>query len=286
MNIGKIIIIELILLIISVPLYSEDIKNNVENTKVINSTDTFKWRTLSGNLPLEENLIFDVYWKFIKVGEGTLEIRGVKSINDRTAYHLYSHAKSSAFFDNFFKVRDINQSWLDTMSLCSLRYSADISEGGWKKYEQVDFDHANRKFILNDNGTIKEGDTALWVQDVISALYFFRTLDLEIGKEYIFDAHSGDEYWPLKTKVTGKETIETKAGKFNCLILEPAIRDDAGIFKAKGKLQVWVTDDANKMPVKLRTKIPVGSIVAELSKYTVKQNKEIEENVQDNKSDK
>ncbi|MFA7074938.1 MAG: DUF3108 domain-containing protein [Endomicrobiaceae bacterium] len=231
------------------------------------STSSFKWRNLSGHLPAKENLVFDVYWQFIKVGQGTLEIRGFESISGRIAYHLYSQAKSSSFFDAFFKVRDINQSWFDAESLCSLRYSANISEGGWKKQEQVDFDHANKRFILNDNGSIKEGDTVLWVQDVISALYFFRTLDLEVGKEYIFDAHSGDKSWPLKTKVTGKETVETKAGKFNCLILEPAIRDNAGIFQAKGRLQVWVTDDENKMPVKMKTKIPVGSIIAELSEY-------------------
>lgn len=257
-----------LLALMCVPVYAQNAvkKTPVENDAEI-STSTFKWRNLSGHLPSEENLIFDVYWQFIKVGQGTLEIRGFENVNNRIAYHLYSQAKSSVFFDNFFKVRDINQSWLDAESLCSLRYSADISEGGWKKREQVDFDHTNKKFVLNDNGSVREGDTVLWVQDVISALYFFRTLDLEVGKEYIFDAHSGDKSWPLKTKVTGKETVETKAGKFDCLILEPAIRDNAGIFQAKGRLQVWVTNDHKKMPVKMKTKIPVGSIIAELAEY-------------------
>lgn len=273
----------LMLLILSIPIYAQEASKKcvvVDNVKT--STDSFKWRILRGNLPTEESLVFNVYWQFIKVGQGTLEIRGFENINDRIAYHLYSQAKSSPFFDTFFEVRDINQSWLDVESLCSLRYSANISEGGWKKKEQVDFDHVNQKFILNDNGSIKEGNTALWVQDVISALYFFRTLDLEVGKEYIFDAHSGDKFWALKTKVTGKETIETKAGTFNCLILEPVLRENAGIFQAKGRLQVWVTDDDKKIPVKMKTKIPVGSIIAELAEY---QNKVSKENIKEDEND-
>ncbi len=231
------------------------------------SAETFKWRTLKGDLPSKEDLVFGVYWKFVRVGTGTLEIRGFEEINGRTAYHIYSEAKSAPFFDTFFKVRDVNQSWMDVESLCSLRYLINISEGGWKKYEQLDFDHKNEKYTLDDDGTLKYGDTVRWVQDVISSLYFFRTLDLEVGKEYVFDAHSGKDTWPLKTKVLGKEKVKVKAGTFDCLILQPSIREDAGIFKAKGKLKVWVTDDDKKMPVKMKSKIPVGSISAELEKY-------------------
>ena len=120
---------------------------------------------------------------------------------------------------------------------------------------------------MDDDGTLKYGDTVRWVQDVISSLYFFRTLDLEVGKEYVFEAHSGKDTWPLKTKVLSKEKVKVPAGEFDCLVLQPFVREDAGIFKAKGKLKVWVTDDENKMPVKMKSKIPVGSISAELSEF-------------------
>ena len=92
-------------------------------------------------------------------------------------------------------------------------------------------------------------------------------MDLEVGKEYVFEAHSGDDTWPLKTKVIGRETVKVEAGTFDCLILQPMLREDAGIFKAKGKLKVWVTNDDRKMPVQMKSKIPVGSICAELSTY-------------------
>lgn len=253
------------IMMIAVPAYCQI--QGVATQEVLSSSEPFQWRTIKGSLPTKEDLVFDVYWKFVKVGQGTLEITGIEEINGRTAYHIYSQAKSAPFFDTFFKVRDTNQSWVDTESLCSLRFATNISEGGWKKFEQLDFDHENQKYARNDDGTMKYGDTVRWVQDVLSSLYLMRNLDLEVGKEYVFDAHSGDDTWPLKTKVLGKETVKVEAGTFDCLVLEPSIRGDAGIFKAQGKLKVWVTDDANKMPVKMKSKIPVGSISAELSTY-------------------
>jgi hypothetical protein len=264
------------LLFFAIPIYCKDIvKENSVTDDVVVSTQNFKWRTLNSDLPVEENLVFDIYWKIIKVGQATLEIKGFEEINGRNTYHLYSQAKSSVFFDNFFKVRDVNESWMDKESLCSLRYHFGISEGGWKKQEQADFDHIRKEFTLDDNGTIKKGAIPSFVQDIISAFYYFRTLDLEVGDEYVFDVHSGEHTWPLKTKVTGKEKIEVKAGTFECFVLEPAVREDAGIFRAKGELKVWLMNDKNKMPVMMKTKTPFGAIVAELASYNFKMQDEI-----------
>ncbi|MBR3655109.1 MAG: DUF3108 domain-containing protein [Elusimicrobia bacterium] len=253
--------------LITLPIYAQKNTNVSATKEFFEYSPDFQWRQLEGSLPEKEDLVFDVYWKFVKVGKGTLEIKGIEEVNGRTAYHIYSEAKSAPFFDNFFKVRDTNQSWIDTESLCSLRYLTNISEGGWKKFEQLDFNHQNARFARNDDGKMKYGDTVQWVQDVISSLYYMRTMDLEVGKEYVFEAHSGDDTWPLKTKVIGREKVKVEAGTFDCLILQPMIREDAGIFKAKGKLKVWVTNDERKMPVQMRSKIPVGSICAELSTY-------------------
>jgi len=257
----------ILIMLLATPIFCQNKKDVCPSEEFKTYSPDFQWRQLKGTLPEKEDLVFDVYWKFVKVGKGTLEIKGFEEVNGRTAYHIFSEAKSAPFFDTFFKVRDTNESWVDTESLCSLRYLTNISEGGWKKFEQLDFNHDSERFARNDDGTMKYGDTVRWVQDVISSLYFLRTLDLEVGKEYIFDAHSGNDTWPLKTKVIGKEKVKVEAGTFDCLILQPSLREDAGIFKAKGKLKVWVTNDDKKMPVKMKSKIPVGSISAELSKY-------------------
>ena len=265
----KTLITVMMFVMFALPVYCQTAQDNCATEEFYNYSPDFQWRQLDGTLPQKEDLVFDVYWKFVKVGKGTLEIKGLENVNGRTAYHIYSQAKSAPFFDNFFKVRDTNESWIDTQSLCSLRYFTNIYEGGWTKYEQLDFNHENKQFARNDDGTMKYGDTVRWVQDVISSFYYIRTMDLKVGDEYVFDADSGDDTWPLKTKVVGRETIKVNAGTFYCLILEPSLREDAGLFKANGKLKVWVTNDDKKMPVKMKSKIPVGSISAELATYKI-----------------
>lgn len=212
-----------------------------------------------------EKFTFNICWQFITVGSANMEIDGIHDINGRKAYHIISKADSAPFFDNFFKVRDINESWMDVDSLSSLKFSSHISEGGYKKDETILIDQEKRKFIISESG--KTGDTPQWVRDVLSSMYYLRTRELNVGKEYSIDAHSGDKSWPLKVKVIGKERVNTPAGKFECWVIEPALREDSGIFKSSGKLTIWLTCDARKMPVLMRSKIAVGHIEARLQDF-------------------
>ena len=229
----------------------------------VTATEDFVWRTeeLKGFAP-HESLRFHVRWKFITVGTATMEVRGITPVNGREGYHIYSEARSAAAFDNFYKVRDTNESWIDTQSLCSLQFASHINEAGHRRDETIVFDHPAGAYRILESS--KTGSAPVFVQDVISALYYLRTRDLEVGKEISVDAQSGDKAWPLKIKVLRKEKIKVDAGTFKCIVVEPAIREGAGIFQAKGKLWVWLTDDARKLPVMMRSKIAVGSITAEL----------------------
>ena len=86
--------------LITLPIYAQKNTNVSATKEFFEYTPDFQWRQLDGNLPEKENLVFDVYWKFVKVGKGTLEIKGLEEVNGRTAYHIYSEAKSAPFFDN------------------------------------------------------------------------------------------------------------------------------------------------------------------------------------------
>ncbi len=247
-------------------LYAQDIGVEISEAFKIEDENIrdFQWRKTDKKLPSCEKLVFSVYWKFIKVGEAVLEIKGIEEINERHVYHIVSYAKTLAVLDSFYKVRDENHSWLDAESFCSLKFNSDIREGGWNKKQKIDFDHINRKFILDEQGVIAVGDTKRWVLDVLGALYYFRTLEIETGDECFFDVHADKDTWILKTKVTGRETLKTDAGVFDCYVLEPAMRKNAGIFRAEGELKIWISADARKIPVKMKTKIPIGSVTAEL----------------------
>jgi len=238
-----------------------------ERAKTDEDKKNFEWRIHPGRaLPEYERLTYNIMWNFVAVGEATLEIRGFDDIDGRQAYHLYSYAKSKPFFDEVYKVRDINEAWLDKESASSLKFSSFIRQGDWSKTEELYFDQIEHTFLLNDSGKMMKSRIPDYVQDVMTALYYVRTMDLEVGKEYVLDAHSGDLSWPMGVKVLKREKIKTPAGEFKCLAVEPFIRKDAGPFKAEGKMTVWLTDDDRKLPVYLKSKVFIGSVNAALAK--------------------
>ncbi|MDR1695568.1 MAG: DUF3108 domain-containing protein [Endomicrobium sp.] len=242
-----------------------------ERAKLQSNKNSFSWREHKyRSLPEFEKLTYDVKWQVISVGQATLELRGFNSIYGRRAHHIYSSAKTKPFFDEVFKVRDTNEAWIDEKSMSSLRFVSNISEGGWKKRETLEFDPVEKTYRLYDNGKMQMGITPDYVQDVLTALYYIRTLDLNIGDRYTLEAHSGDMSWPLAVNVVRKEKIKVFAGEFDCLVLEPFVRENAGIMKTSGRMLVWVTDDGRKIPVYLKVKIPIGAAIAELEKIETK----------------
>ncbi len=232
------------------------------------SATEFNWRKIENNaFGVGEKLKFHIKWQFITAGVATMNIDEIVQINGRSAYKIVSEARSTPFIDTFFKVRDTNISFMDVESVCSHKFESNIQEGGYKKYEFIEFDQINNVFKLSDG---KTGSTRPYVQDVFSSLYYARLQNLEDGGELTVDTHSGDKTYPLIIKVHKKEKIRVPAGEFECYKLEPRLKGE-GIFKAKGKLLVWVTADQRRMPVLMKSEVFIGSVDAVLVEYnTVK----------------
>ncbi|MBR3632424.1 MAG: DUF3108 domain-containing protein [Elusimicrobiaceae bacterium] len=218
-----------------------------------------------------EQLKYGIYYSFVKAGTAYIHNRGLMQINGRPTYLLQTTAFSAAAIDAVFKVRDINQSWLDAAELYSLGYGQSVREGNYKRDEWLTFDYTNHQY----RGQIRkkeapkniQGPLEIKVLDVLSALYYVRAQKIEIGRDIIFDIVNREKQYPLVVKVLKKETVKTAAGKFNCVVVEPQIREE-GIFVSKGKsLKVWLTDDEYKMPVKMSVEVFIGSVSAELLAY-------------------
>ncbi|MFN3967107.1 MAG: DUF3108 domain-containing protein, partial [Endomicrobiia bacterium] len=193
----------------------------------------------------------------------------IQEINGRKAYHIVIESRSFPFFDAFYKVRNKDESWMDVESLCSLKYIKDQNEGSYSKKEQTSFDHINKTFELiekigDKEPKTKKGSIPSYVQDIISALYYIRTQNLKKDEEYYITTQTGDKNYPLKVVVVDKEKVEVPAGKFKCFVVEPFVTEDAGIFKAKGRILIWFTNDKYKIPVLMKSKIFIGYITAEL----------------------
>jgi hypothetical protein len=209
-----------------------------------------------------EKLVFSVQYGLITAGEATLEVRNIANVNGRPCYRIVSDARTNDFFSKFYAVRDRYESFMDTTELYSLRYEKHVREGKFKRDETVEFDQTAHKATYKD----KVVPIPPRVQDVLSALYYVRTLPLEVGQAVSIANHTDRKNYPLMVKVHGRERVKTEAGEFDCLVVEPILRGP-GIFTQKGRITVWLTDDARRMPVLVKSKVVIGHVAAVLKSY-------------------
>ncbi|HOI43851.1 MAG TPA: HAD-IIIA family hydrolase, partial [Elusimicrobiales bacterium] len=221
-----------------------------------------------------ERLDFDLKWGVMGVGKAHLTARAPVMAAGEEAWHLVSEAVSASWIDTFFKVRDRNDAWLAASDHRSLGYSKDIREGSWRLKEWVYFDYSTMTFRgqrLKKDGDpyTVEGALPGRVNDILSALYAARLMPLEPGSVYTMDVNTRRN-WKLDIAVLKREKIRTALGKKKCLVVEPRVGEE-GIFVAKkGKrLLVWLTDDAQRVPVLLKAEVFIGAVTAELKGRSV-----------------
>ncbi|MBI5244823.1 MAG: DUF3108 domain-containing protein [Elusimicrobia bacterium] len=217
-----------------------------------------------------ESLEFEIKWGIISAGWSNLKVQEVVDFAGQSAYHLVSEAQSNKFCDTFYKVRDINESWIHTGNLNSLGYSKKLREGSFFRDEWVTFDYSKSIFTshkIDRDGTVtpSSGPIPGSVQDMLSSIYFLRPRELKVGDEVILDVNTKSN-WPLVVKVIRKENVRVPAGKFSTVLVEPAVRKE-GIFIQKGrKLEVWLSDDERHIPVLMRVDVFFGHVSAYLKK--------------------
>ena len=210
-----------------------------------------------------EKLTFAIQYGLIYAGDATLEVRNVAVIDSMKAYQIISAARTSKSFDLVFKVRDRIISFMDYDNLYSLRFEKHIREGKFKRDEKVVFDQKRHVAIYKD----KELPIPPNTHDFLSALYYFRTLDVGEGEAVAMANHTSSKNYPIFVKVIGRERIKVPAGTFDCIVVEPVLQTTA-IFENKGKLTIWMTDDNVKMPVLMRSKVIIGAFEAVLKEYS------------------
>jgi hypothetical protein len=230
------------------------------------STSDDEFRTLENNAFKEgEKLTFDLNYGFVTAGIAVMNIPKIKKISGRNAYHVTFEVNSVPSFDMFYKVRDRYETYIDVEGLFPWRFEQHIREGGYTRDFSAFFDQ--RKGIAKTSEG--EYEIPLYVNDIMSAFYYARTFDytkMKVNDLIHLQNFYKDKVYDLDVRYLGKETIEVPAGKFDCFIVEPLVRE-GGLFKHEGTIIVWLTDDELKVPVKVRTKIIVGYVEAKLTSY-------------------
>ncbi len=209
-----------------------------------------------------ERLLYDVKYQFIKVGEAEISLSEIVEYNGRKCYRAVFRVWSLPFFSVFYKVDDRYESLIDVEGIYPWRFEQRIREGGYKRDFYAEFDHVN--LIAKTS----EGVYPIpqYAQDVFSAFYYARTQDYsnkKVGDRVRLENFYRNKTYPLEIKYLGEQIVKVKAGKFKCVVVEPLIVE-GGLFKAKGRFFLWITNDDKKIPVKMTAEIPIGNVSGEL----------------------
>lgn len=215
-----------------------------------------------------EKLRYRVTYGFMDAGEATLELKSTTKKGDgRELIHAVGIGKTLGGFNTFYRVYDKYETFLDKSGVFPWFFKRRVDEGGHKISQDYTFKQEDRK-VVNEKG--KSFNIPEATQDMISAFYYARTLDLsniKKGKTFEFKVFMDDEIFNLKIRYLGMENITVRKGTFKCFKFGPVMQKGR-YFKKEEDVNFWITADDNRIPVLVRANIPVGSVKLQLVEWS------------------
>lgn len=218
-----------------------------------------------------EWLKFRVYYGIFNASYATLEVDNA-IFNNKQVLHVVGRGKSTGLLHLFFKVDDNYETYIDKNNDLPYRFIRQIDEGGHTKDLQIDFNQElNKAYVFNrkhnENKTYTTQDN---VHDMLSSFYHIRNslngTKLVAGQEFKMNMFFDNENHNFKLKFLGREVLNTKFGKIATLKFRPYVM--AGrVFKEEEALTIWITDDKNKMPIRIKAELAVGALNADLEEF-------------------
>lgn len=219
-----------------------------------------------------EKLTFSVFYHSavtgkVTAGEARLEVREKPVIkNGRSTYHITGTGQSKGAFNLFYKVNDRFETFVDEEAIIPWYFIRKTREGGYKKDDEVTF-RQNHGLAVSRNAVKKVPD---YTQDILSVFYYARTLNInniQPDESFPLSFFLDDSVYVSKIVFLGKEQIKTSLGTFNCLKFKPmVIKGD--VFSEPYPMELWITDDLNRLPVMVKSAVIVGSVKMELISYS------------------
>ncbi|GAA3632793.1 DUF3108 domain-containing protein [Flavivirga jejuensis] len=211
------------------------------------------------------------YSGFLKAGNATLTVKDSK-LNNKDVYHVVGKGWTTGMIKWFFKVKDRYESYFDKKTIMPYKFVRNIDEGGHTKNLEIDFDQVNNKAYVNNKKHNKKTviDTNPNIQDMVSTFYYLRNnidiSELKPGHEVKIDMFFDEENYGFKLQYLGEETIDTEFGEVKSLKFRPYVM--AGrVFKEEESLTLWVSKDKNKVPLRIKADLAVGSLRADLEAF-------------------
>lgn len=237
------------------------------------SDTTFVYRSVTNNaFTFGERLSFEVSYGFLTAAEAFMNVSPAPyMINGRECYEVSLETNSRSSFDVVYKVRDSYKSFIDKQGIFPWRFEQHIRENDYKRDFEANFVQDSMKVYTKVNFADDKSFTAseFYFQDLISAFYYARTLDWKTKKEgdvVSFYYFYKDAFQNLDIRFEGREEVDVEAGEFRTLVIKPILKE--GFTSRTSDILIWLTDDERKVPVKVKLKIIIGAIEAELTSYS------------------
>lgn len=215
-----------------------------------------------------EKISYLAHYGWLDAGTADLTIkRQDTTIDGNPVFHAVGEGKTLNVFEWFYKVRDIYETYLDENTLAPRKFKRRVNEGGYIINRDYHFEPEKGRVNTKAKGQIK---TPSDVQDMLSSFYYLRALDFsdaKPGQIYRINAFMDYEMWPFYVKYKGIEEVTVNMGTYRCHKFVPVVQEGR-VFKSEEDMNVWVTADANKIPILLESKILVGSVKLEITGYS------------------
>jgi hypothetical protein len=231
------------------------------------STEVFQLRVLENTAyGVGERLVFDVNYGLITAGEAIIHVSRYDSIAGRKCFRVEFAVNSLPSFSWIYRVEDRYLTFIDVETLAPWRFEQHIREGSYKRDFVAEFDQRKNVAVTTDSVY----QVPEYVHDIMSAFFFARTVDFSAfgpGDSFPLQNFYKDKTHELHVKFLGRQELEVGAGTFRTIVVEPLIRE-GGLFKSEGRVVVWLSDDERKIPIRVNTKVIIGSIDSELRSYS------------------
>ena len=224
-----------------------------------------------------EQITYKIHYGFVNAAEAVMKIKPqYEKVNGKDCYRVVIEGRTTGMFDLFMRVRDEFGTYIDKDLIAPRKFYRKIEEGKYRKHEIVNFDIEHKKATVNKYDDKKkkwkgseEFDTYQYAQDLVSAYYYLRTLNFDqytkgdtIDIKIFFD----DENTNFRLLYRGRETVRTKLGKYRSIVISPIMPENK-LFDGQDAIRVWLSDDKDKIPLKVKAKMFIGAIEIDIKKY-------------------
>lgn len=216
-----------------------------------------------------EKLTYNIRWGMVTAGKGTISVEGLESVGGREAWHLSMLLETTGAVGSVHRYRDRMDTWLDRTDLRPLRHTAEKRQGKYALDETVIFDPSCGRFARTarrldvDRTDTTQDRLPEGTREILGYIAHLRTQPLAEGQRYPLVLMSGRRLHPVTVAVRRREKLKVPAGAFDCFYLEPTFDKTEGTAKVRD-VELWLSADERKLPVRIRMAIGIGHITANL----------------------